>query len=1190
MRIRLNIEALQLLLARRSLSQNHWAAKLGLSKGHFSNLMSGKHLYPSARTRDRMVEVLSVPFEQLFEIEAGQDLPDFPVQTALRDRYLIDRQIGQGGMGVVYLARDLRLGRPVAIKIVSAEVVSGVGSKALLKEIINTNRLQHPNILPVLDAGEADGSPYYVLPYIRGGSLRDMLQRKERLSVRQTLAILSGVAAALDHAHDNGILHCDVKPANILLSNDHAYLIDFGVARVVQAEVFTGEWRGEFDSGAGTPAYVSPEQARGDAYLDGRTDVYSLAGTVFEMLSGRPPFIGETTLATVARRFTESPPEVRQLVSHIPTELSDAIRHAMAVDRADRTASAGRVVIECHRAVATAGTVVGLSLMQATAAIPRWPTLREPYLMMQNIRHAMRGIVRAPAVAIAIALTLGLGIGVNAVMFQLIDRLFFKPPAGVRAPNEIRRIYTDSKFLGKESINSSGSFPLLRDMQGVKSFSDAAAYFSTTLPMERGAAARRVSVLMATHNFFPLLGVSPVLGRFYDLAEDVPGVGSTAVLSYGFWQRQFNGDRNVLGKPLRLGSSVYTVVGVAPKDFNGVNPEDVEVFVPLRNAAHENIGGPWETARGIQWLRVISRLAPNTNVIAAESDATIRLRAAQGGDKRADPNAKVIAAPLLVARGPLAPQDTKISLWLTGVACVLLTIACANVMNLLLTRLTFREAEFAIRAALGSGRQRLVAAVLTESVLLSLLAAVVGLFIAQITGALLGGVLMPGISWPSPLSDVRVIAFTIGVALLMGLISGAIPAWQGSRTDIGSALKIGRGSATPHRSRLRSSLLMFQAALSVVLLVAAGLFVRSMGQIHRLDTGLNIERLLLVSMDLDRDTYPGSTGLLMQQEAFTRLLRVPGVVAVTGSNSIPFRTSWAEGLIIVGMDSVPTARSGGPYINIVGPNYFRVVGTQMRSGRSFDENDKLGAKRVAIVGETMARLVWRDRNPIGYCMKIGGDTMPCTEVIGVASDAPRQSLLDRENSQYYVPAAQYRATEPFEAMFVQTKGDPARVVEPVRRELQQLAPNLPYINIRPMWELAAPEARSWQLGATLFTAFGVLALIVAALGLYSVVTFDVSRRTKELGIRIALGVSASRLMGLVFKGGLRPILLGVVAGSAVALVAAHWIQPLLFSTSARDPLVFLMVGAGLVAVSCVAIVLPAFRVTRISPSAALRAE
>jgi putative ABC transport system permease protein len=1189
MRIRLDLNALHQLMARSALSQNHWAVKLGLSKGHFSNLLSGKHLYPSARTRERMLEVLGVPFEQLFEIEPGQELPEFPVQAALRDRYLIDRQIGQGGMGIVYLARDLRLGRPVAIKIVNAEVVSGVGSKALLKEIINTNRLQHPNILPVLDAGEADGSPFYVLPYVRGGSLRDRLQSRQRLSVRQSLSILSGVGAALDHAHAAGILHCDVKPANILLSDDHAYLIDFGVARVVQAEVWTGEWRGEFDSGAGTPAYVSPEQARGDAHLDGRTDVYSLACTTYEMLSGQPPFVGDTTLATVAKRFAESPPALRKAATHVPTELSDAVQAAMAVNCDARTRTAGRFVAECHRAVVVAGSVVGLSVMQASSQSTR-KNLPDVSLMSQNFRHVLRGIVRAPGVAIAIGLTLGLGIGVNAVMFQLIDRLFFKPPAGVVDAESLRRVYMNRSFLGTPTTNSSLSFPILEDIRATKNFSGSAAWFNTSFSLGRGAEAKKVAGMMTTHDFFPLLGVRPALGRFYDASEDVTGVAGTAVLSYRFWQRHFNGDPKVLGRVLNMGRSGYTVVGVAPKGFTGIDPADVDVFVPLRNAAHENIGGPWATSRGIQWLRIVARIAPGANATLAEAEATTRLRAAQQSDRRADPKATIVAAPLLASRGPLASQDTQVSLWLTGVAAVLLTIACANVINLLLTRLTFRETEFAIRAALGSGRGRLVKSVLLEAVVLALIAGVIGLGIAQISGSLLGAALLPGVTWPSPLTDVRVVVFTLGIALLMGVLSGALPAWQGSRTDIGAALKIGRGSATAHRSRLRSALLVFQAALSVVLLIGAGLFVRSMGAIRQIDSGLNIERLLVVTMDFDPVAHPGNSALLLQQQGMERLKTIPGIVAVTGSNSVPFYTSWAEELSIPGVDSIPTPSSGGPYINVVGDDYFRTVGTVVRSGRAFTENDRAGALRVAIVGETMARLVWPGQNPIGRCMKIGGDTMPCTEIVGVARDAPRQSLLKRENAQYYVPAAQVNPDREFGGIFVQTAGDPARVAESVRRVLQQLSPSMPFVSVRPMWELVAPEARSWQLGATLFTVFGVLALLVAALGLYSVVTFDVSRRTKELGIRIALGVSAARLMRLVFRSGLRPIVLGVVVGAIGAGIAARWVQPLLFSTSARDPIVYVVVALGLLLAACVAIVVPALRVTRISPVDALRAE
>jgi hypothetical protein len=303
MRVRLNQQQLITFLAQSRLSQNHWALKLGLSRGHWSEIVNGKHPYPSPKTRERMVEVLGLAFEELFEIEAGvPSWADTDFRRALADRYLIDSELGQGGMGAVYLARDRRHGRLVAVKVISPEAVTGIGTRRFLREIATVAQLQHPHILPLHDSGEAAGQPFYVMPYIRGGSLRARLEAVVRLPVDEAVALTTGIAAALQHAHEQRVLHCDVKPENILLDGMHAYVTDFGVARKLHSEVLPWTAPRELDLSAGTPAYVSPEQASGEKELDARSDVYSLACVVYEMLTGRQPFEGGNTQAVVSRR------------------------------------------------------------------------------------------------------------------------------------------------------------------------------------------------------------------------------------------------------------------------------------------------------------------------------------------------------------------------------------------------------------------------------------------------------------------------------------------------------------------------------------------------------------------------------------------------------------------------------------------------------------------------------------------------------------------------------------------------------------------------------------------------------------------------------------------------------------------------------------------------------------------------
>ena len=304
MRVRLKHQALLDLIAGSALSQNHWALKLGLSRGHWSEIVNGKHPFPSARTRIRMLEGFGVAVDELFVVESGgAPWADLDFRRAIADRYSIDRELGQGGMGGVYLARDARHGRTVAIKVISTEIVSGIGLDQFRREISTVARLTHPHILPLFDSGDAAGQPFYVMPWIRGGSLRARLDAKSRLGVHEVTGLASGIAQALDHAHRDGVLHCDIKPENVLLFDAHPFMMDFGIARTLRTEVDEWTFRSEVDLSAGTPAYVSPEQALGEKDLDGRSDVYSLACMTWEMLAGRPAFTGSTTQAIVTRRF-----------------------------------------------------------------------------------------------------------------------------------------------------------------------------------------------------------------------------------------------------------------------------------------------------------------------------------------------------------------------------------------------------------------------------------------------------------------------------------------------------------------------------------------------------------------------------------------------------------------------------------------------------------------------------------------------------------------------------------------------------------------------------------------------------------------------------------------------------------------------------------------------------------------------
>lgn len=817
----------------------------------------------------------------------------------------------------------------------------------------------------------------------------------------------------------------------------------------------------------------------------------------------------------------------------------------------------------------------------------------------QDLGYAVRGFRRQPGFALVIVLTSGLGIGANATMFGLVDRLLLKPPALVVDPDHVVRFQmTESEhLLGPTWTNESMAWKTFTDQRDHATyFSDIGAYFThPDMPLGRGAEARKVRATLATPSYFRLLAVHPLLGRFYGDTEDRPGAATpVAVLSWRYWLRAYGGVPGALGKQLFLGSQTYTVIGVAPKGFNGVDLNAVDVWIPFHAGAVDVVGtGDWRDTYNWQWLDVLARLKPGVTRAMASDEATRIQRAAVAKVPDVDHEARAALVPLLgFERGAVPHARERVALWLASVAVVVLLIVCANVANLLLARAASRRREIAVRLALGVGRGRLVRQLLAESMLLAVVGGGMAVLLARWGGDVLRTTLLPNVTWVESPLDWRVAGVAALATLLTGLLTGIAPALQASRPVLTVALRSGAADGASPRSRLRTGLLAAQTTLSMVLLIGAGLFSRSLWRIVHADIGYDARSVVVADVDLGVAGYDKAARPQFYDRARERLKAVPGVTQVSLAINSPFWSMNSTRIRLTDRDSTPRTPGGGPYFNGVTSDFFSTMGMRLVRGRGFSMADRAGSAAVMVINERMADFFWPQQNPLGKCVKIGNDSLPCAEVIGVVATARVSQIQEEPRAMYYVPLEQsaMREMPPDRILFIRTQDKPGLLVPNIRTAIQGVGPNLPFANIRTFQSQIDPEIQPWRLGAVMFGVFGGMALLVAALGLYSVMSYTVVQRTHEFGIRSALGATPRRIVRSVLRDGLRVVVAGAVLGAVIALLGGRFLAPLLYQTSARDPAVFAVVIGTLLAASIAAIVVPARRATRVDPLEALRAD
>jgi predicted permease len=806
--------------------------------------------------------------------------------------------------------------------------------------------------------------------------------------------------------------------------------------------------------------------------------------------------------------------------------------------------------------------------------------------LAQDVHYALRQLRRSPIFAAVIVSTLALGVGANSVIFGVVDRLLLRAPAGVAAPSQLRRIYLRGRspfgFGPAISTTPVTSFAVVAAMQRVPSFAGVAGIYRGDFTLGRGREAQRIDGEEVTGNYFEFLGAHPALGHFFSATDDQPPLGApVVVLSYGFWQRQFGGARDVIGKPLRIDDATLTVIGIAARHFNGVDLDNVDVWIPV-HTMHWPTDRDWDSTPGSIWIRAVARIAPGVTSARAAAEATMAYQrlAREAHSKRYDmaPDTlgTVIPGPIVAARGPGAPREARLSLWLAGVAGVVLLIACANVANLLLARAFRRRREIAVRLALGVGRLRLVRQLLTETCVLAAIAAVIALIVATWGGHLVSAMLLPVSVFGASGIDGRVAAFTALAAFVAALLAGVAPALRATRIDVAAWLTAGARDSG-RRSRLQLGLLIAQAALSVVLLIGAGLFVRSLQRVRGTDFGIDLSKVLLVQTKTDPTAFDTSRVRTIFEEEMGRARQLPGVTHVTmSSKSVPKLGAASMPIHIAGRDSLPPLPNGGPYVNVIDDDYFATLGTRVTRGRGIRPEDMRGTSRVAVVNETLARHYWPSQSPIGACISVAS-SIGCTEVVGVVQDVLMWGLINDEHSQLYLPRTHPVTESEYSALLVRTRGDARAIAATIRGEMQALAPDMPYVNVQSYEDLVEPDLRSWRLGATMF-------------GLYGVLTYSVAQRTREIGVRMALGAHRADVICFIMVEGMSAVGAGVALGGLVALAVGRLLAPLLYETSPRDPAVFAGVAVALLMVAFAASLVPAWRAARVDPNIALRAE
>ena len=817
----------------------------------------------------------------------------------------------------------------------------------------------------------------------------------------------------------------------------------------------------------------------------------------------------------------------------------------------------------------------------------------------KDIQYAFRTLAKNPGFAIIGIVTLALGMAVNTTLFSVINGFLLRP---LPVPDAEQIVVLSLQQSGLPGIHNF-SYPDYEDLRDqTDAFSSLLAYNVTLGSVAVDHSADHCIISRVSSNYFSALGVRPAYGRLILPTEGrTPGSDAIIVLGYSYWRKRFAGNPRVIGEKVEVDGLPFTIVGVTPKEFRGTySIIDMDAYVPFSAELHQDPDAPVQkewTSRGLRFLTIMGRLKPGVN--SKQAEATLRVVAQRIAEQHPDTEKGIAIQvfPERLARPEPDPDNTMpaVALAFMGLAALVLLVACFNIANVLLVRATVRQREMAIRAALGAGRGRLVCQYLTESLLLALLGGGAGLLLGSWAAGILSSLNL-GTDLPIKFDfhpDGRVYLFALATILFTGLVVGIMPALRAARTNVISILhEGGRGSSSgPRRQRARNALVIAQVAGSFVLLVVAGLFIRSLDKAEKINLGFNPDHVLNLSVDLQQIGYKEPQARQIYRDIDDRIRALPGVVSVAQAYTVPMGYIGAGNLVWVPEHPYePGQQPPGVSYNMITPGYLDTLQIPLLRGRKFTRADDEKAPAVAIINQTMAKKFWPNEDALNKRFGTKGANGPFLEVVGIVQDAKYQNVVEDPPPFFYLPIAQSFMS--LRTIHVRTSVSPESLALQIESQIHEIAPGLPITQVQTMTESlqGANGFFLFRFGAQLTTIMGLLGLILAVVGIYSVVSYAAVQRTQEIGIRMAMGAAPRDILKMILRQGLGVLGVGLVLGLIIALAGTRVMSSLFVGIRPTDPLTFALVAFLLAAIALFACWVPAYRATRIDPLVALRHE